>query len=620
MPPKVVTMLNRLTDSELISRAVIEDLKATAFKTDIHGRWTLLNPAWTELTGFQVDESIGAPFTDFVHPDDRQTNLDLFLELVQGTKDFFRNETRYVTRSGLFRWVEVYARLLPDSEGEPAGVTGTLTDITERKGVEEKNRDLLHALEAAMDGVALVNDRGEYTHLNRAHLEMFGFSRAEDLLGKTWREIYYPDEIQRIESEVFPALLANGSWTGSATAKRNDGTTFPEELSLTLLPDGGLVCICRDVTEKIRAAEALRASEARWQLAVESITDGIWDADLKTGDVHLSQGWRALLGLADSELITTWKELSMRIHPDDQRVSQDATDPHCVLKTLEYDAELRMLANDGIYRWLQVRGRGLVGERGEVVRMVGIASDVSSRKQIYEQMLANVAREKDLTEMKSHFVSMASHELRTPLATLTMALEFLTTYRQQLSENLINKSLLTANEAARHLSSIVDDLLFLGRADEGKIECSTQLINVRDHLVMLASESRLPGAGMNRIKVICEPALLQANLDPQLLRHMLLNLLSNACKYSPEHESVYLRARKIQSGVEFQVLDSGIGIRPEDQNRVFSLFYRGQNVGSIPGTGLGLMVVRHCVEAHGGVISFESNVGKGTCFTITISD
>jgi PAS domain S-box-containing protein len=619
MSAKLFSMSTSPSSSKNSSLVVIENLNSTVFNTDAQGRWTLLNPAWTALTGFNVDESLGLPFTDFLHPDDRQAGANMLLALLRRSQEVMRQEMRYLTRGGQIRWVEVDARLLLSCEGKPEGATGTLTDITERRGIGEINRDLVHALEAAMDGIGLVNDRGEYIHLNRAHIEMFGFSEAEDLLGKTWREIYYPDEIKRIETDVFPTLIGNGSWSGLATAKRKDGTTFPEELSLTLLPNGGLVCICRDVTEKFRGAEALRASEARWQLAVESISDGIWDADLKTGAVHLSQGWKALIGLTDAELITTWAELSSRLHPDDQRVPQDATDPDCVLKTLQYDAELRMKANDGSYRWLQVRGRGLVDDSGTVIRMVGIASDVSSRKQIYEQLLSNLAREKELTEMKSQFVALASHELRTPLATLTMALEFLTAYRNELSEAAISKSLVNANEAARHLSGIVNDLLLLGRADQGKLECSRQLISVRELLVTLAVESQLPGSGKNRIKVICDPPLLQANLDPLLLRHMLLNLLSNACKYSSEKESVYLMARMIRNGVAFQVQDSGIGISAEDQSRVFSLFFRGQNVGAIPGTGLGLMVVRHCVEAHGGVISFESTPGKGTCFTIIIS-
>lgn len=483
--------------------------------------------------------------------------------------------------------------------------------------MEAQNRDLALAIEAAMDGIALLNARGEYTHMNKAHAAMLGCASSGELVGHSWREIYDADEEARIAGEVFTDLFANKSWTGTATAKRKDGTTFPQELSLSLLPTGGLVCICRDVTEKMKTATALRESETRWELAVQSISDGVWDADLSTGVMHLSEGWKALLGLSDEELVTSWAVLSQRVHPDDAHIPEQTAATGLSPQTQVFDAELRMRANDGSYRWLQARGRGLCDEAGKPVRMVGIATDISGRRQVFEQLLTNLAREKEFSEMRTEFISMASHELRTPMATLALSLDFLTTYRTELSSAQIEKSLANANVAASQLSAIIDDLLVLGRADQGRLKCELQRLNVSEQLAEIVRECRLQEGARTRIGISCEPTL-EALLDPALLRHILLNLLSNACKYSDAARPVLLSAMETPQGVEIRVSDLGIGIHPDDRGRLFSLFFRGQNVGSVTGTGLGLVVVKHCVSAHGGTISYESTLGEGTCFTIVL--
>jgi signal transduction histidine kinase len=135
---------------------------------------------------------------------------------------------------------------------------------------------------------------------------------------------------------------------------------------------------------------------------------------------------------------------------------------------------------------------------------------------------------------------------------------------------------------------------------------------------MLASDPYFTDTQRKRFTITCTPPGLQARLDPQLLRYMLLNLLSNACKYSADDAPVILRASQASGAVVFEVEDSGIGISEADQDRIYSLFFRGGNVGTRPGTGLGLMVVKRCVEAHCGTITFRSSAGKGTSFTITI--
>ena len=134
-------------------RFVVENLKEVVFRTDAEGHWTFLNSAWAEVTGFAVEESLGKVFLDYVHPEDRQLNLELFKPLIERQKDYCRHEIRYMHKDGGFRHIEVWARLTLDEKGDTTGTAGTLTDITGRKQAEEEREELILKLEKALSEV-----------------------------------------------------------------------------------------------------------------------------------------------------------------------------------------------------------------------------------------------------------------------------------------------------------------------------------------------------------------------------------------------------------------------------------------------------------------------------------
>ncbi|ATC65035.1 hypothetical protein CMV30_14295 [Nibricoccus aquaticus] len=269
-------LLNRSTarahlDSETRYRSLVSNLKEAVFQTDEAGFWTFLNPAWEEITGYSVAESLDTLFLNYVHPDDRDRNNELFLPLIERKKDYCRHEVRYLTKDGGYRWLEVFARLVLDDDERIRGTAGTLHDITERKLAEEDLGKQRAAIEAAIDGVAILDSKGCFTYLNTIHLELFGYTKTSELRGQSWRTLYTDDEVRRLEDAAFPALIQDGKWRGIATARRRDGTTFAEELSLTQIRDGGLVCVCRDITDRLRAEETIRTSLAEKEVLLKEI-------------------------------------------------------------------------------------------------------------------------------------------------------------------------------------------------------------------------------------------------------------------------------------------------------------------------------------------------------------
>lgn len=152
---------NLILEREKKYRSVVDNLKEVIFRTDAKGLWTFLNPAWEEITGFTVKESIGTNFLDYIHPDDRQRNMKLFLPLIEGEKSDCRHEIRYLTKQGGFRWIEVFAKLTEDQQNSQPGTTGTLMDITERKAMENQlnaSRDyLINVIDSIPNPIYIIN-------------------------------------------------------------------------------------------------------------------------------------------------------------------------------------------------------------------------------------------------------------------------------------------------------------------------------------------------------------------------------------------------------------------------------------------------------------------------------
>ncbi|MBK9992055.1 MAG: PAS domain S-box protein [Verrucomicrobia bacterium] len=241
--------------SEERFRSVVTSLNEVVFQTNVDGLWTFLNPAWQEITGYSIEESVGKLHLSYVHPDDRERNNQLLQPLIERKKEYCRHEVRYITKLGGFRWVEIFARLVFDANNQITGTAGTLNDITVRKQADEALQKQRIAIEAAIDGVALLDDSGRYTYLNQTHVEMFGYSHPDELIGRDWQPLYSDSELARFTNEAHAELAKTGKWRGTVTATRRNGSTFAEEVSLTQIEGGGLVCVCRDITDRIEAEQ-----------------------------------------------------------------------------------------------------------------------------------------------------------------------------------------------------------------------------------------------------------------------------------------------------------------------------------------------------------------------------
>jgi len=233
------------------------------------------------------------------------------------------------------------------------------------------------------------------------------------------------------------------------------------------------------------------------------------------------------------------------------------------------------------------------------------------------EMQKALETEKELSELKSRFVTMASHEFRTPLTTILSSAALLEKYNHKLAEEKKINHLQRIQAAVQHMTRLLNDVLLIGKAEAGKLEFQPTPLDLVKFCYELVEELQI-STSTHKIAFHTQNECTTACMDEKLLRHIFSNLLSNAIKYSPQGGSVNFDLVCQQEEVIFHVQDRGIGIPIADQAQLFNSFHRASNVGTISGTGLGLAIVKKSVDLHGGKLTVKSEVGAGTTFTVTL--
>lgn len=262
-------------------------------------------------------------------------------------------------------------------------------------------------------------------------------------------------------------------------------------------------------------------------------------------------------------------------------------------------------------------------------------SDISIRKKSEEELIAlNAAleqkvaertrgltealeKEKELNELKSRFVSMASHEFRTPLSTILSSAYLIAKYQQTDEQPKRDKHIQRVISSVNTLNDILNDFLSVGRIEEGRIQLRFAEVDVEELILLLINELQTILKLGQKIEYLHTGGT-HFMLDGSLLKHIVMNLLSNAIKFSPEHKSIKISTSITSSMMTLEVIDQGVGIPHEDQQHLFERFFRAGNVTNIQGTGLGLHIVSKYAELMNGHVSFISEEGKGTSFTIQL--
>ena len=512
--------------------------------------------------------------------------------------------------NGRRRYVRVNGRPMFDVRGNFSGYRGTGQDVTELKEAEVSLRGSEGRLRAIADNmpvlIAYVDADQRYRFNNQTYQSWFGIAPPE-IFGRHIRDVVGEDNYESARPHIEAALAGEkvnfeGVFVTRGIRRQVDVTYIPrlDELWEVL----GFYVLTTDITDRKRAEEAVRASKERLELGLSASNLALFEWDVSSGEVYLSEGWSVMLGQQPQPTQTTAQALVKLVHPEDAAGLQKQIRDLLKGNQPFYRAEHRVMSRSGEWKWIQSLAKVVARDaQGRALRVTGTNADITERKAV--------------ERMKSEFVANVSHELRTPLTAIIGSLGVIQSDMLDEVPQHIKVFLDMAAQNSERLASLINDILDTEKIESGLMSLEFRPVPVGVFLQQALSLNRAFADKLGvrfELKQPVPEASLRADSDR--LMQVITNLLSNAAKFSPTGASIAISARQIDNQIRVSVSDCGPGVPEEFRDRIFQKFAQADASSTRPkgGTGLGLSISKALVEKMGGSIGYDSVAGQGATF------
>ena len=605
-----------LRASEERFRLLVETVQDYAIlMLDTDGYIVSWNAGAERIKGYREEEILGRHFSCFYPKEDIALGKPE-QQLKAAAFDQIEDEGWRVRKDGSQFWANVIITPLRDEEARLCGFAKVTRDITERQRTQQALQESEERLNAVLDNsIALIyvkNIQGEFILVNHWYEELFHISK-EQVKGKSDYDMFPKEMADIYRANDQRVLEAKAPLRWEEIVPQDDGLHTYLSIKFPLYDTAGVayaVCgISTDITELKQAEEALLSSFATNRALLNAIPDLMFRVSRDGTFVNFK-------GAKDNNLLMPSKDfLGKKVY---EVLPQEVATPiiDCMERALQTDEiqifEYHLVVNN---QSRDYETRIVVSAKDEVMAIV---RDITERKRAEEDIRNALEKQKELSELRSHFVTMTSHEFRTPLTTILSSAQLLEKYSNKMAEEKKLQHLYRIQTAVNHMTQMLNNVLLFGKADVGKLEFKPEPVDLVKFCRDLVEELQLSTGNSHTIAFCSQGQCTTACMDEKLLLCILSNLLSNAIKYSPQAGTIYFDLIFHQGEAIFHVQDEGIGIPVADQAQLFNSFHRASNVGTISGTGLGLAIVKKSVDLHGGKITVKSEVGVGTTFTVTL--
>lgn len=612
-----------LRHSQQMLQNVIENIPVDLFWKDRNSIYQGCNTSHARKLGLSSpDEFTG------------KSDIDFFPELaplwmvedqeVMATKKSILNVENMITDAyGTTRWQRSSKVALTDAIGEAHGVLVTIEDITERKRIvaelDQQRSFLRNVIDVSPSMIFVKDYDGRFVLANPMVAQLYN-TTVDALIGKT--DADFNPSIQEVENflEGDRRVIISGNplYLEEPVTNFAGETRWFQTTKVPIVSSDGknahVLGISTDITERIRSEAALKESEAKYRSLIETMRGGLVIFDLDNKITFINDRFCELIGYSREEVIGT-----RAIDYVDTTNIPILVSHVTRRKNLESSSyELLFRHKDGRPVNLLVSGSPLLDRSGKFNGSFAVATDITLQKQAEVALRQALAKETELGELKSRFVSMASHEFRTPLATILALTETLSAYRSKLNEDQIDERFDKIKEQVSYLKDIMEDVLLLARMQSRRVEFNPVNLNLDDLCLSVLDEFQSKAEFEHSISFSGTIEPIQVFLDKKLMRQIISNLVSNAAKYSPPSTSIKVAIEYVEDSLTLIVSDEGLGIPEIDLPHLFEPFHRANNVGTISGTGLGLVIVKEAVDLHHGTIAVDSQLDIGTTFKICI--
>jgi PAS domain S-box-containing protein len=656
-------------------RTLIDSMPDLIYAKDLQHRFVLSNRANALALGCEHPEDlIGKTDADY-YPEEIATQFRRGEEGIFSTgKALLNLEHSAFSFNGGFEWGFTNKVPLRNPDGDLVGLVGITHDITERRQtqaiLEQKYQEeqrfqqhlrSLHQITVELTEIddleALYRKAVEFA-LNRLSFDRFAlflYDAAAEMAigtfgtdtagsvtderdvrfkientGKFYQALVDPSHFYLAEDtnlldgysqpvgkgwNAVVALSHSDEHLGWITADNLLTGQAANYLQLELLAQYGV--LIASILARKRAELTLRDSEARFRQLIDTMGGGVTMYDLGGRLIYVNDRMCQITGYKREELLEqSFLQVVDRVMAKELEEAIEQRDPLLPVQTGAY--EVGLTRRDQRKLTLLVNGSPMYDGSGRLTGSFAVLVDITRQKEAEETLRRSLEREQELGRLKTQFVSTTSHEFRTPLAIILATTETIMRFHDRLEpEQLVNR-LEKIRGQVYHLRQIMDDVLHLAKMQAGRTDFKPRTANLHALLEEIVESLNNSSEHTDRIHYQSDEQVINMAFDPRLMRQIMVNLISNALKYSSEDKFVDLHLGRENQHIVIHIQDHGIGIPADSMEHIFEPFHRASNVDTISGTGLGLAIVKEAVELHGGTITIDSVVNEGTLVTVRL--